>query len=83
MKRLRWEAPTEQRPLPKHPYRDTALVYGGMSAIVVLVAALTGGDVRKAIVIAVLFFLAATLWTWRHWRNRLRVRRTQDQKELL
>jgi hypothetical protein len=83
MKLLRWEGPTEQRPLPKHPYRDTALVYGGMSAFIVLVAALTGGDVGKAIVISVLVFLAATLWTWRHWRNRLRVRRTQERKELL
>jgi uncharacterized membrane protein YhaH (DUF805 family) len=83
MKRLRWEAPTEQRPLPKHPYRDTALVYGGMSAFVVLLAALTGGDVGQAIVIAVFVFLVATLWTWRHWRNRLRVRQMHDRKELL
>ena len=83
MKRLRWEAPTDERPLPKHPYRDTALVYGGMSAIVVVVAGLTGGDVRNALVIAVLFFLVATLWTWRHWRNQLRVRRARDRKEIL
>ena len=83
MKRLRWEAHTEQRPLPKHPYRDTALVYGGMSSIVVLVALITGGDIVKAVVIAGLFFIAATLWSWRNWRNRLRARRTLDRKELL
>jgi hypothetical protein len=83
MKRLRWDTPTEQRPLPKHPYRDTALVYGAMSAIVVVLAVLTGGDAGKAIVVAAFFFLAATLWTWRHWRNRLRVRQLQDREELL
>lgn len=83
MKRLRWESQTEQRELPKHPYRDTALVYGGMSSIVVVVAALTGGDVGKAVVIAALFFVAATLWTWRNWRNRLRARRAHERTELL
>jgi hypothetical protein len=83
MKRLRWESHTEQRPLPKHPYRDTALVYGGMSIIIVVVAGLTGGDVGKAAVIAALFFVAATLWTWRNWRNRLRVRQADDRQKLL
>jgi hypothetical protein len=83
VKRLRWESETEQRQLPKHPYRDTALVYGGMSTVVVLMALLTGGDLVKAVVIAGLFFLAATLWTWRHWRNRLRAQRMRDRKELL
>ena len=83
MKRLRWEAPSEQRPLPKHPYRDTAIVYGGMAVVVVLVSVLTGGDVAKAILIAGMFFLVATLWTWRNWRNRLRAQRTRDRKELL
>src|SRR5439155_15640801 len=60
MRLLRWEGPTEQRPLPKHPYRDTALVYGGMAAFIVLVAVLTGGDVGRAVMIALLVFLAAT-----------------------
>jgi hypothetical protein len=83
MKRLRWESHTEQRPLPKHPYRDTAFVYGGMSSVVVFVALLTGGDIFKAVVIAALFFVAATLWSWRNWRNRLRARLAHDRKELL
>lgn len=83
MKRLRWESPTEQRTLPKRPYRDTALVYGGMSIVVVVFALLTGGDVSKAILVAVSFFVVATLWTWRNWRNRLRAERTRDRHELL
>jgi hypothetical protein len=83
MKRLRWESSTDQRPLPKHPYRDTALVYGAMSSVVVIVALITGGDIGNAVAIAGLFFVGATLWTWRSWRNRLRARRAHDREELL
>jgi Flp pilus assembly protein TadB len=83
MRRLRWESDLDQRSLPKHPYRDTALVYGGMSVVVVVVAALTGGDVGTAAVIAALFFVVATLWTWRNWRSRLRARRADERNELL
>jgi Flp pilus assembly protein TadB len=83
VKRLRWESQNEQRALPKRPYRDTVLVYGGMSLVVILVALITGGDIFKALVIAGLFFLTATLWSWRNWRNRLRAQRARDRNELL
>ena len=33
-------------PLPKHPYRDSAIFYGVLAVIVVVVTALTGGDLR-------------------------------------
>ena len=71
MKRLRWDAPTE-RTLPKRPYRDTVLVYGGMAVLVVVIALLTGGGFVRAIVFAGVFFVVAVLWSWRNWRNRLR-----------
>ena len=83
MKRLRWESETAERPLPKHPYRDTALVYGGMAVVVILIALLTGGDTIKALLVAVSFFVVATLWTWRNWRNRLRAQRKRDRREIL
>jgi membrane protein implicated in regulation of membrane protease activity len=68
--RRRWQPPPD--PLPKRPYRDTALVFGGMAIVIVLVAWVTGGDLVKALVIAALFFVAATAWGWRRWRGRLR-----------
>ena len=71
MKRLRWDAPTE-RTLPKRPYRDTVLVYGGMAVLVVVIALLTGGGFVRAVVFAGVFFVVAVLWSWRNWRNRLR-----------
>lgn len=41
MKRLRWERPEA---LPKHPYRDSAIFYAFLSATIVGVTAITGGN---------------------------------------
>ncbi len=71
MKRSRWDAPVE-RTTPKRPYRDTLLVYGGMAVLVVVIALVTGGGLVRAVVFASVFFVVATLWSWRNWRNRLR-----------
>ena len=58
--------------LPKRPYRDTVIVNGGLAAVIVLVAWLTGGRIRNAVIIAAAFFVVATLWSVRVWRNKLR-----------
>ena len=58
--------------LPKRPYRDTVIVNGGLAAVIVLVAWLTGGRLRNAVIIAVAFFVVATLWSFRVWRRKLR-----------
>ena len=71
-RRLRWDEQKQGGRSPKRPYRDTALVYGGMAIVVVVIAVATGGNIVNAVVIALVFFIAATLWTWRTWRNRLR-----------
>jgi Flp pilus assembly protein TadB len=63
----------DERPLPDHPYRDTALVYGFMAVVLVIVASLTGGRAVKALVAAVIFFLLATGWSW--WRYREKIKR--------
>ena len=74
--RRRWTPPPE--PTPQRPYRDTALVFGGMAVAIVLVAWATGGDLVRAAVIAALFFLFATAWGWRRWRERLREDSARD-----
>jgi hypothetical protein len=43
-----------------------------MAAAVVGVAAVTGGSLVRALVIGAFFFVAATAWSWRRWRERLR-----------
>ncbi|MFN2470158.1 MAG: hypothetical protein ABR583_04060 [Gaiellaceae bacterium] len=57
--------------MPKRPYRDSAIVYGIFAAIIVVVAALTGGDLLKAGAVAVGFFVVATAWSWWRFRKRL------------
>ena len=71
MKRVvRWQAPP--RPLPRRPFRDSAVLYGSMAILLVLVAAVTGGSLWRALVIGGFFFVAATAWSWKRWRDRLR-----------
>ncbi len=62
-----------ETPIPKRPYRDSAIFYGILSAIIVGVAAITGGDLAKAGLVAVGFFFVATAWSW--WRFRQRLQR--------
>ena len=70
MKFLRWDMP--ERAIPKHPYRDTAIVYAGLAGIVVGVTAATGGNVGKAAIVAAVFFVLATAYSWWRWHVRLR-----------
>ena len=69
-RRLHWGLP--EAPPPKHPIRDTLLVYAGFAGVVVLVAWVTGGSLAKALVVAVVFFLLASLWNFWRFREQLR-----------
>jgi hypothetical protein len=42
-----------------------------MALVIVLASWITGGELVKALVIAALFFIAATAWGWRRTRARL------------
>jgi hypothetical protein len=69
--RIRWPSPFEGRAsLPKRPYRDGALVYGGMAVAIVGFAAVTGGSLVRAVLVALGFFVVAMAWTWRRVRFR-------------
>jgi hypothetical protein len=65
-----------RRRSPK-PYRDSALLYGALGVIVVVIAVLTGGKVLWAIAAATGAFLIATGWTWRNLRAREAEQRRQ------
>ena len=69
-RRLHWGL--HEQPPPKHPYRDTLLIYAVFAILIVVVAWLTGGGVRRAAGIAVLFYVVASAWSVSRWRNRLR-----------
>ena len=72
--RLPGEPPPQ---LPRHPFRDSAILYGVLSVIIVVVSFLTGGGLARGIVIAVAFFVVATGWSWWRFRGRL----AQEQGE--
>jgi membrane protein implicated in regulation of membrane protease activity len=80
---LRWGLP--ESPIPKHPYRDTMLVYGFFAVLVVLLAWLTGGNIPKSIVVAFVVWLAASVWGIARWRQRIQreeARRLLAEEEL-
>jgi membrane protein implicated in regulation of membrane protease activity len=74
----RWEMPEE--PLPERPYRNTAILHAAFAGIIVLVAWATGGDLDKALVVAVLFFVAATAWSFWRWSKRLEEERRRSER---
>ena len=65
---------SDERPLPTHPYRDSAIVYGVMAVILVVLAGITGGSLVKATGAAIIFWLGATGWSWWKFRGRIRER---------
>ena len=77
-RKLQWGLP--DRPPPKHPYRDTLLVYGGFALVIVVIAWATGGGVVRAVVIAALFYVVASAWNIYRWRERLRVAARQEEE---
>ena len=80
MRRLRWEA--EPRPVPKRPYRDTVLVYLGFAVVIVVIATATGGGFVRAVVIAGLFWAAATAYGLVNMRRRIaRARRREESQQ--
>ena len=46
-------------------------MYGVLAVVIIVVAKFTSGDMARAIVRAVAFFVVATAWSW--WRFRRRV----------
>jgi heme O synthase-like polyprenyltransferase len=77
VKKLIWQP--YERPVPRHPYRDTALIYGVLAGVVVAIAAATGVSIVKAVIIAVVVFLGSTIYSWWYWRDRLRKREEGEE----
>ena len=69
-KTLRWEG--TPRTMPKHPYRDSAILYAILALVVIGVTALTGGNMRAVLIIAPVVFVVATAYSWWRWNRRER-----------
>jgi Flp pilus assembly protein TadB len=70
-RRLSWGGRPDP-PVTRHPYRDTAIVYGCLALVVVVVAWATGGGLAKALIVAGVFFGIATGWSFYRIHRRLR-----------
>ena len=57
-------------PPPRQPYRAAALFNAGLAVVILIFAAITGGDLTKALLFAVGYFVVATGWTWFRFRQR-------------
>ena len=60
-------------PLPKRPFRDSALFYAGIAIVFVVIVFATGGDMSVAVPVAAGCFLVATGYAWWRFRQRLRL----------
>jgi hypothetical protein len=75
---LRWEIPGAR--LPKHPYRDSTILYAVFAGLIVLMAWASGGSVGRGVVYAVAFFVVACAWSWWRWRQRLRAAAREESR---
>ena len=74
-------------PLPKRPFRDSAIFYGALSILFVLIVWATGGallprwddDQRQigGLPIAIMFFFVATGYSW--WKFRQRIEEEEEE----
>jgi Flp pilus assembly protein TadB len=80
VKKLDWDDEPPREP-PKRPYRDTALVYAAFALVIVVVAAITGGSLLRAVVYAFGFWVLATGYGIWRWRARLREHARHEREE--
>ena len=62
----------------KRPYRDSALAYAGLGALVAVIAYASGSSVLRSVSGGVAAFVLATGYTW--WRIRSREREAERQQ---
>ncbi len=72
---------TWKRPVPKHPYRDTILLYGALAALVLVIAAVAGTSIVRAVLFAAIAFAGGSIYSCWYWRDRLRERDAEEKEQ--
>jgi len=80
-RRLRWGSGAPAT-MPKHPYRDTLIVYAVLAGLLVALTVVTGGSLRRGVTVAAIVFVLATAWSMLSWRRRLHAARRSEQEEV-
>ena len=57
-------------PAPPRPYRGSAILHAVLALVILVVAAISGGALVKAVLVAAAYFVIATAWTWFRFRQR-------------
>jgi hypothetical protein len=57
-------------PPPPRPYRGSAILHAILALVILAVAAISGGNLLKAFLVAAAYFIVATGWTWFRFRQR-------------
>ena len=78
--RKRIKRSTDVIPVPNHPYRDSAIFYGVLAAILLGVTYWTGGGMWRAVIVAVGFFVLATAFSWYRFRSKLAEREQEGSR---
>jgi membrane protein implicated in regulation of membrane protease activity len=61
----------QDEPLPRHPYRNSAIFHIVLACVLVVVAWLTGGGLGRAFGFAIGYVVLATAYSWWRWHRRL------------
>ena len=76
MRKIRWDSPG--RPIPKHPYRDSVIVYATLAVVLLVIVVATGGDTLRGVIAAVAVFVASTAYSWWRWWDRLKAKSKEE-----
>jgi hypothetical protein len=67
-----------ESPLPKRPFRDSAIFYAVLACAVIAFGLITDNRLAETVIIAVAFFVIATGYSW--WRFRQRLQREGERR---
>ena len=57
-------------PPPRNAYRGAATLHAVLAVVILVIAAISGGNLLKAFAVAVAYFVVATAWSWFRFRQR-------------
>ncbi len=57
-------------PPPPRAYRGSAILHAALAVVILVIAAISGGSLARALLVALAYFVVATGWSWFRFRQR-------------